>query len=135
MDYEGATFKDNAGDICIPDSGTTHTILKHKKYFSELKPTKAVVNTISGPVDLIEGTGKSSFTLPNGTKFHINDALFSPRSKRNLLSFKDIYIHGYDTQSATKGNMKYMYLTTSISGKKCILEKLPKPLRGCTIRI
>lgn len=92
MNFKGATFNDNAGDICIPNSGTTHTIFQHKKYFSELKPTKKIVNTISGPVDLIEGTGKDSFTLLNGTKFYINDVLFLPRSKRNLLSFKDIYI-------------------------------------------
>ena len=54
----------------------------------------------------------------------------SPKSKRNLLSFNDIYLHGYDTQSATKKNMKYMYLTTYISGKKYILEKLSKLFSG-----
>ena len=127
MDYSknGAKNKVNVGDLCIPDSGTTHTILKQEKYFLNLKPTKAIVNTISGPADLIEGTGKASFILPNGTKFLIKYALFSPRSKRNLLSFNDIYSHGYDTESVTEGNMKYMYLTTCISGNKCILEKLP----------
>jgi len=130
MDYSNDEVKTKTREICIPDSGTTHTILKHKRYFSELKPTKAIINTISGPVDLIEGTGKASFILPNGTKFFIKDALFSPKSKRNLLSFNDIYLHGYDTQSATEENMKYMYLTTYVSGKKCILEKLPKLSSG-----
>ena len=52
--------------------------------------------------------------------------MFSPKSKRNLLSFNDIYLHGYDTQSTTEETMKHMYLTTYISGKKYILEKLPK---------
>ena len=112
MDYSNDEVKTKTGDICIPDSGTTHTILKHKRYFSDLKPTKAIINTISGPVDLIEGTGKASFILPNGTKFFIKDVLFSPKSKRNLLSFNDIYLHGYDTQSATEENINYMYLTT-----------------------
>ena len=79
---------------------------------------------------MIEGTGKASFILPNGTKFFIKDALFSPKSKKKLLSFNDIYLHGYDAQSATEENMKYMYLTTYISGKKCILEKLPKLSSG-----
>ena len=32
----------------------------------------------------------------------------------------------YDTQSATEENIKYMCLTTYISGKKYILKKLPK---------
>ena len=41
MDY--TQHKNNIGDLCIPDSGTTHTILKNRDYFSEIKPTKAVV--------------------------------------------------------------------------------------------
>ena len=36
-------------DICIPDSGTTHTILKSKKYFTKINPTKGVINIISDP--------------------------------------------------------------------------------------
>ena len=94
--YDGADFKVNTGDLCILDSGTTHTILKHKKYFSDLKPTKAIINTILGSIDLIEGYGKANIVLPNGTKLFVNNALFSPKSKRNLLSFNDIYLHGYD---------------------------------------
>ena len=60
MDYSNDEVKIKTRDICIPGSGTTHTILKHKRYFSDLKPTKAIINTISGPVDLIEGTGKGT---------------------------------------------------------------------------
>ena len=126
----GTSTKINARDICIPDSGTTHTILKHRKYFSELKPTNITVHTISGPADLIEGIGKAHFTLPNGTKFSINNALFSPNSKRNLLSFKDIYLQGFDTQSATEDGKKYMYITLEKSGKQKVLEKLPKLSSG-----
>ncbi|WZZ32928.1 hypothetical protein YC2023_016329 [Brassica napus] len=126
----GTSTKINTKDICIPDSGTTHTILKHRKYFSELKPTNITVNTISGPADLIEGIGKDHFTLPNGTKFSINNALFSPNSKRNLLSFKDIYLQGFDTQSATEDGKKYMYITLEKSGKQKVLEKLPKLSSG-----
>ena len=109
---------DSLVDICIFDNGTTHTILKDKKNFSKIKPTRTVVNTITGHVDLIEGIGMAHFTLPNGTKITINNALFSPRSKRNLLSSKDIYSHGFDTQSFTEGTMKYMCLTTSKFGKR-----------------
>ena len=113
-------------DICIPDSGTTHTILKSKKYFTEISPTKGVINTISGPANLIEGIGNVMLMLPNGTKFVINNALYSPKSKRNLLSFNDIYRQGYDTETATEGNMKYINITTNVLGKKKTLEKLPK---------
>ena len=69
MESYGTKYKSKFGDFCIPDSGTTHTILKNKEYFLEIKPTKANVYTISGPVDLIKGIGKAKFTLPNGTKF------------------------------------------------------------------
>lgn len=114
------------GDICIPDSGTTHTILKNKTYFTEISPTKSVINTISGPADLIEGSGNAMFILPNGTKFVINDALYSPKSKRNLLSFNDIYRQGYDIETITDSYMKYLCITAFVLGKKKILEKLTK---------
>lgn len=94
--YDRADFKVNAGDLCILDSGTTHTILKHKRYFSYLKPRKAIINTISGLIDLIKGHRITNLVLPNGTKLFVNDALFSPKAKRNLLSFTDIYLHRYD---------------------------------------
>ena len=68
--------------------------------------------------------------MPNGTNVFIKDALFSPKSKRNLLSFNDIYLYRYETQSAIEGNMRYMYLTTYTSGKNCILEKLSKLSSG-----
>jgi len=128
MDHitNGMVSKANLRDICIPNSGTTHTILKQKKKFSHLKSTKVIVNTISGPIDLIEWTGKTNSALLNGTKFSINNALFLPNSKRNLLSFKDIYLHGYDTQCASENEKKYMYITSEKLGKRHVLEKLPR---------
>ncbi|MFS7999224.1 putative RNA-directed DNA polymerase [Helianthus anomalus] len=121
MNTTGAQEQTNDADICIADSGATHTILKSKKYFYELKPTKGTVDTISGPTNLIEGVGKANLILPNGTKLLIENALFSPKSTRNLLSFKNIYHNGYDTQSRTVDNKKYLH----IMSKDHILEKLP----------
>nr|GEV44069.1 hypothetical protein [Tanacetum cinerariifolium] len=72
-------------------------------------------------VDLIEGTGKANFILPNGIKFLINNAIFSPKLSRNLLSFDDIYLNGYDTQTTTIKNEKYLH----IIDKSNVLEKLP----------
>ena len=109
--------KDNIRDLCIPDSGTIHTILKNIDYFSEIKPTKTVVKIILGLVDLIEGIGKTKFMLPNGTKFIIDEALFSPKSTRNLLSFDDIYRNGCDTQSVTINGKKYLNIVSCESGK------------------
>ena len=44
------------GEICLADNATIHTILRNKRYFFNLNIIKANVNTISGPIDLIEGT-------------------------------------------------------------------------------
>ena len=121
MKIIGAQDQTNEEDICIADSGATHTILRSKKYFYKLKPTKGIINTISGPTNLIEGVGKANLALPNGTTLKIENALFSPKSTRNLLSFKNIYHNGYDTQSRTVSNEKYLHIIS----KDKILEKRP----------
>lgn len=109
------------GDLGIADTGSTHTILKSNKYFSELKPTKGTLNTISRLVKLVEGVRKANFILSDCTKLLIDNALFSPKSKRNLLSFLDIYRNGYDTQTNIIGNDKYFHTTN----KTYVLEKPP----------
>ena len=70
---------------------------------------------------MIEGMGIAHVLLSNGTKFHINNALFSPKSKRNLLSFNDISLNRYDTRIVTLGNEKYMHIVN----KDHVSEKLP----------
>ena len=83
-------LKMNEDDVCLTDCATTHTILLHKRYFLELTLIKANVSTISSTTNLVEGSGRANITEPNGTRFHINDVLYSSKSRRNLLSFKDI---------------------------------------------
>ena len=77
-------------DACLAYCSTTHTIPRDKNYFSNLSLVKSNVNTILGPVDLIQGSRRTTIILPSGTKIYINDALYSVKSKQNLLSFKDI---------------------------------------------
>ena len=96
----------NDGDIYLINCTTTHTILRGKKYFLNLIVTNVSVSTISGTSDLIEGFGRANIILPNGTRFHINDALYSSKSTRNLLSFKDIRKNGYHIKTMNKGNKK-----------------------------
>ena len=78
----------NDGDICLVNCAITHKILR--EFFLNLIVTNASVSTIFCTSDLIEGSEKANIMLPNGTRFHINDVLYSSKSTRNLLSFKDI---------------------------------------------
>jgi len=112
-------------NICIIDSGTTHTILKSKMHFSYLTLQDVVIHTICGSAKLIEGSGRATIMLPCGTKVDINKALYSPKSPRNLLSFKDIRRNGYHIETMCEGNVEYLNITKISSGKKCVLKKLP----------
>ena len=62
--------------------------------------------------------------LPNGTRFHMNDALYSSKSTRNLLSFKDIRRNGYYIETMNEGNIECLYITSIVYEKKFIMEKL-----------
>ena len=115
----------NDDDICLADSATTHTILRNKKYFSNLTLVKAKVNTITGSTDAIEGSGRATIILKNGTKLRIHDALYSSKSRRNLLSFKDIRNNGYHIETMSENNTEFLCITCSASGQRRVLEKLP----------
>ena len=111
-------------DTCLADCATTHTIFHDKKYFSNISVVKSNVNTISGPVNLIQGSGRTIIILPRGTKIHINDALYYAKSKRNLLSFKDIRRNGYHIETMNDDSNEYLLITSIIYGEKHILKKL-----------
>ena len=104
-----------AEDECIIDCGTTHTILTKKIYFISLLMRKAFIATIAGSSDLIEGSGRAALVLPNGTPLQIKNALYSPRSRRNLLSFKDMRINGYHLETVDKKGKEYLYITQVVS--------------------
>ena len=96
-------LKMNEGDVCLVDCATTRIILQNKRYFLDLTLINANVSTISGTTNLIEGSGRANIVLPNGTRFHNNDALYSRKSIRNLLSFKDIHSNGYHIETMNEG--------------------------------
>ena len=62
--------------------------------------------------------------LPNGTRLHINDALYSRKSIRNFLSFKDIRKNGYHIETMDECNKENLYITSIIYGKKIVAKKL-----------
>ena len=116
--------KINGGEICLTDNVTTHTILRDQKYFSHITLVEANVNTILGPADLIDGSGRATIMLPCDTIFHINDASYSVRSRRNLLSFKDIRHNGYHIETTYDNNKEYLCITHIVSSQKLVVEKL-----------
>ena len=121
---DGFNSKMMGKDFCLADSATTHTILKDKKYFQQLSLSKTYANTILGSSNLIEGFGRANIMLSKGTKLYIDDALYSFKSRRNLLSFKDICYNGYHIETNNKDSEEYLYITSMVSGQKLILEKL-----------
>ena len=103
-------LKINEDNVCL-----MHIILQDKKYFLELTLTKVNVSTILGTTNLVESLRKVNLMLPNGTRFHINDVLYSRKFRRNLLSFKYIHRNGYHIETMNGGNIKYFYITSIIS--------------------
>ncbi|PIN13099.1 hypothetical protein CDL12_14284 [Handroanthus impetiginosus] len=101
-------------DVCLIDSGTTYTILKHMNYFSHLKLGETNINTISGSAKLIESSGRANIWLPEGTKLVIDNALFSSKSRKNLLSFKDIRRNGYLIETINDSNVECTLLRTNM---------------------
>ena len=114
----------NEGGVCLTDYATTHTILQDKRYFLDLTLTNVNVSTISSTANLIEGSEKVNIMLPNETRFHINDTLYSNKSTRNLLNFKDIRRNGYYIETMNEDNTECIYITSIVFSKKLIIEKL-----------
>lgn len=114
----------NKEDIFLTDNAITHNIFNNEKYFAYLSIREANVNIIICNAKMIEGSGRANIILQQGTIITIGDALFSLKSPRNLLSFKDIRSNGYHIETTNDGNTNYLNITKMISGKKSFLEKL-----------
>jgi hypothetical protein len=116
------TFHDK--NLYLADYSTTRTILKEKKYFEYLTLIKTNVTIISGPTNMIKGSGRANILLPNNTKLGIRDALYSLGSRRNLLNFNDTCANGYYIEIIDEDRKEYLYIISCISGQELILEKL-----------
>ncbi|TYG87240.1 hypothetical protein ES288_A13G198000v1, partial [Gossypium darwinii] len=88
------------------------------------------VSIISGSTTIIEGSERAIILLPRGTKIEIINALYSPKSQRNLLSFKDIRQNGYHIETLNEGNCEFLQITSIVQGNKQIVEKLPAFFTG-----
>ena len=107
------------------DSGSSHTILKDKRYFVNLILKSANINTIAGTASLIEGHGPAHLVMPKGTHLEISNALYSPKSKRNLLSFKDIRMNDLHVETRGEGKKEFLLIYENAQGHKKVLETIP----------
>ena len=117
-------------DVCLLDSASTHTIFRSRHFFSSMTLHKTHVHTISGPIPIIDGFGNATIVLPKGTILHIENAFLSSRSKRNLLSFKDVRRDGYHVETIYEQNKEYIGITSYKMGLKTIHEKLEASSMG-----
>lgn len=118
----------NGEDQCLVDFTTTYTILKDKKYFSHTQLVELNVRTISRVANIIKDSRKANIMFPRRTRFLINNAFFSSRSKRNVLSFKDICHSGYHIETTNESIIKYLCITSTISGLKTYIRKITRIL-------
>ncbi|KAM1358219.1 hypothetical protein FF2_044719 [Malus domestica] len=122
---------------CLADSATTDTVLRERIYFTYFVPKNAPLTTLSGPSNLIEGYGNARIMLSNGTILTIAEALYSPRSGRTLLSFKDIRDNNYNAETHVENGVEFLCVTSYEYGQKRIQEKMkrnPSGLYTTTIR-
>ena len=96
MSFINFNFKDNDEELCLANSATTHTNLKNKKHISSLTSMEANVNTISGTVNLIDGSGRANIILSGETKFVIYDVLFSLRLQMKIVNISTLFLESQD---------------------------------------
>ena len=111
--------------ILVVDSGSSHTILRDKRYFINLTMQNANIHTIAGVAILIEGHSQAYILMPKGTHLEIKNALYSPSSKKSLLSFKDIRINSFHLETWEEGNKEFLNIISITQGNKKILETIP----------
>jgi hypothetical protein len=104
-----------------------HYIKNQEIFFSnisQLSPAETHDNIISSISNLIEGSGRAYILLSEEIKLIINDVLYSSKSRRNLLSFKDIRRNGYHIEIMTENNIEYLQITMIKYDQSIIFARL-----------
>ncbi|KAM2624675.1 hypothetical protein TB1_031629 [Malus domestica] len=120
---------------CLANSATTHTILR-EQHFNNFVPKKAHLVTLLGLSNLIEGYEKTRLMLSNGTVLTIKECLYSPRSRRMLLSSRDIRDNQFHVETTKENGSEFLCITSYEYGYKHIhkkLERFPSGLYIITI--
>lgn len=111
-------------DNCIIDSGTTHSILRDKRFFRYITPSTRPLTTIAGQQSIEQGHGPASVKLPNGTTIDMQDAVFAPTSTRNLISFQDIRSSNLHIQTNRENKSEVLHLLSHTKTGQEIKESL-----------
>ena len=87
---------------CLIDSATTHSILKSKDLFTNLKMIDHAppIRTLGGKSNLIKGEGEAFISFPNGTTIRIKRAFYAPTATRNLIGFNDFRRNNFHLNTA-----------------------------------
>lgn len=98
---------------CIVDSGTSHTILQYRKYFSHITPSHRQMTTIMGNDQIEEGHGPATIILPQDIVIRIKSVIFAPNATMNLISFKDIRVNGYHIHTNTEKTQEVIHIVSN----------------------
>lgn len=116
---------------CIVDSGTTHSILKHKEFFCHIIKSQRKLTTIMGQHQLEERYGPATVTLPHGTRIQVKSAIFAPQATRILLSFGDIRANNLHITTGIEDGREVLHITSGEPPNMEIRETLSASPPGC----
>ena len=61
--------------------------------------------------------------LPNGIRFYINNALYTKKSIRNFLIFKDTHENKFHVEIMNESYIECLYITFIVFGKRIVVKK------------
>lgn len=76
------------------------------------------MNIISSLANSIKDFRRAILLLVSITKLEIQNALYSAKSKRNPLSFKNIRRNRYHNETLSENKAYYLYIIKNVLGKK-----------------
>ena len=78
----------------------------------------------------MDGSRNTTIMLSNGITLHIKDAMLSTKTKRNLLSFKDVRCNGYHLETIIEDDIDSLFIISYKMGIKTIHEKIKASISG-----
>lgn len=123
------TQTENIPHNCVIDNGTSHTILRDPRFFSEIIPLNRLITTITGQKRLEEGYGPTTIILPNRTVIRVKSAIYAPTATQNLISFRDVRDNELHIHTSIDADTEVLHILKQSKNGMEVREILPaKPL-------